>query len=465
MKFICLTTRVVWVLLIAQNWLFANNLSITSIVQPNDSTLQFNISWENSWRTTTAPSNHDAVWIFIKKRECAASQWSHTDISGTTSDHVASSPLQVYLDGKNNKGFFLRRSATGSGNISNATVSVRLANAIPGQYDFKVLGIEMVYVPQGAFYVGDGGTANYQFYTDNSPTNPPYRVTSENAIPSGANSLAGYLVPTTGVPAHFPKGYASFYCMKYEISQGQYADFINMLAYDQALNRYNAVSASYRNMLAGSWPLVSSTTPSRAMIDLSWDDLAAYLDWSALRPMTELEFEKVCRGTATYVLGEYAWGTGIITPASTIINDGTATEAITSPITAGGGIANYGSSCGGVVRCGFAAKATTTRFQSGASYYGAMEMSGNAAERVISIDHPNFDGAVGDGELDVAPNAGFATVTSWIPTSSMGSYGIGYRGGDWYNMPVYLETSNRYFIIFYNSFYNSYYNTGGRGVR
>ena len=33
----------------------------------------------------------------------------------------------------------------------------------------------------------------------------------------------------------------------------------------------------------------------RACNFLNWNDLAAYLQWAALRPMTELEFEKICR--------------------------------------------------------------------------------------------------------------------------------------------------------------------------
>ena len=41
---------------------------------------------------------------------------------------------------------------------------------------------------------------------------------------------------------------------------------------------------------------------------LSWPDLCAYADWAALRPMTELEYEKACRGPNNPVLGEYAWG-------------------------------------------------------------------------------------------------------------------------------------------------------------
>ena len=55
-------------------------------------------------------------------------------------------------------------------------------------------------------------------------------------------------------------------------------------------------------------------------------DGAAYADWSGLRPMTELEFEKACRGNQTPVANEFAWGTASITAATGISNDGAADE-------------------------------------------------------------------------------------------------------------------------------------------
>ena len=41
---------------------------------------------------------------------------------------------------------------------------------------------------------------------------------------------------------------------------------------------------------------------------MTWTDLLAYLDWSCLRPMTEFEYEKICRGPVYPVANEYAWG-------------------------------------------------------------------------------------------------------------------------------------------------------------
>ena len=60
---------------------------------------------------------------------------------------------------------------------------------------------------------------------------------------------------------------------------------------------------------------------------LSWADVAAYLDWSGLRPMTELEFEKACRGPNAPVAGEYAWGSNAgLVQATSIVNGGLSNE-------------------------------------------------------------------------------------------------------------------------------------------
>ena len=39
-----------------------------------------------------------------------------------------------------------------------------------------------------------------------------------------------------------------------------------------------------------------------------WDDAIRYSAWVGLRPMTELEFEKACRGPLATVDGEFPWG-------------------------------------------------------------------------------------------------------------------------------------------------------------
>ena len=139
---------------------FANNVEITG-TSVSGSNITFNISWENSWNANVAPANWDAVWVFIKYQDCNTRLWAHAGLSTVAGDHTAGSPLQVdtVTDGK---GVFIRRSALGGGNISATSITLKMT--IPaGTYNYKVFGIEMVNVPQGAFAIGDGvslGTFN-----------------------------------------------------------------------------------------------------------------------------------------------------------------------------------------------------------------------------------------------------------------------------------------------------------------
>ena len=50
----------------------ANNISVSNLALTGRNTIsqftlvQFDISWENSWRTSSAPFNWDAAWVFVK---------------------------------------------------------------------------------------------------------------------------------------------------------------------------------------------------------------------------------------------------------------------------------------------------------------------------------------------------------------------------------------------------------------
>lgn len=450
---------------------YSNNLIISDVTLANDSTLTFKVSWENSWRTNNAPYNHDAVWLFIKKRDCASLQWSHVNLSLAPGNHSTSSPLEIYIDGRDNaastKGVFVRRSSAGAGNISGVTVSLRMQGVTAGQYDFKVFGIEMVQIPAGSFNLGDGISTGF-FKT--GATNNPYLVASEGAIAVGTGGTNLYAASNAAyypvaLPAAYPKGFKEVYCMKYEISQGQYVDFVNTLLADQGAARQITGVVS-RLSISGTWPVLVATVPHRAMSHMSWYDLLSYLDWSALRPMTELEFEKIARGPVVSVAGEFAWGTSLITDANALAADGTATENCSSPITAGSGLANYGNtSVLGPIRCGFAAKPATNRFEAGAGYYGVMELSGNILESTVnSIDGTGagFTGVLGDGEISLSPNAGFANVANW-PSAAAGTTGACMRGGSWAQGETTLRISDRTQSNAMPSTRVNYY--GGRGVR
>jgi formylglycine-generating enzyme required for sulfatase activity/ferredoxin len=103
--------------------------------------------------------------------------------------------------------------------------------------DIRAFGIEMVYVPEGPFYLGSGGTEPNRFYqyTDGSQDRLPYQVTDAGPIPTGPQEgrLWATGVQPDGsdageIPAAFPNGFRAFYCMKYQLKQGQFAAFLGM---------------------------------------------------------------------------------------------------------------------------------------------------------------------------------------------------------------------------------------------
>jgi formylglycine-generating enzyme required for sulfatase activity len=464
----------------------ANNVVITG-TSVSGSNITFNISWDNSWNANVAPGNWDAVWVFIKYQDCNTRLWAHAGLSTVAGDHSTASPLQVdtTTDGK---GVFIRRSSLGGGNIAATSVTLKMTIAA-GTYNYKVFGIEMVNAPQGAFDLGDATSGS----TYNS-------ISVSATSQSGGLSAATIGGTSSSLPATFPMGYNALYCMKYEISQEQYVDFLNSLTYDQQKSRvtndpigatgthafYTSATTYYRNGIIISTPGNNAAIPAIFACDatvgvenniddgqniacnlLSWADLTAYLDWAALRPMTELEFEKICRGTLPRVAGEYVWGTTTInqffsTSAGT--NFLKPNEAFNSVVNGACMVNLYSVTSGtpyGPMRVGVFASSSSGRASSGASYYGAMEMGGNVWERVVTTANPTgtaFTGALGDGTLSVIGDANQAT---WpAPATAIGS---GYRGGDYTNAPVYVRTSDRTSAAAVAITRDV--NAGGRGVR
>jgi len=172
----------------------------------------------------------------------------------------------------------------------------------------KVLafGIEMVYVAEGPFYLGSGGTEINSFYkyTDGIENIQPYRVTSAGAIPTGRRQGALWAwkgaQPADGgeIPASFPNGYAAFYAMKCKISREEYASFMNTLTAAQAEKHYHP-RIVIRSGEAPNYTYEAHKPAERfhqAALALSWADGAALAAWAGLRPMTELELEKAVRG-------------------------------------------------------------------------------------------------------------------------------------------------------------------------
>ena len=472
--------------------LTANNITVSNTKLTGQNTtddytlVQFDLTWENSWRTSSAPNNWDAAWVFVKYR-VGSGDWQHATLNST--GHSGGSGTGTTITpASDGTGAFIYRSTDGTGTFSITGAQLRWnygANSVADNatVDIKVFAIEMVYVPQGAFTVGSGGTESGSF-TNGSWTSGvtiPLSISSENSLTieqsagnlwgtssSGNNSIGG-----TGIlPAAFPKGFSAFYCMKYEISQQQYVVFLNTLTQTQANNR-KYTGSSYRNAITGtSVGSYATTKPYVAYNYLSWTDGAAYMDWSGLRPMTELEFEKACRGTVAPVANEFAWGTASVAgSAYTLSNSGQNTEGIATNYSTSAGNASYSETDGsidGPLRVGiFAGHASNTgRITAGASYYGIMELSGNLYERPVTVGNATgraFTGVHGNGALSAN---GHANETAWPGLTSgevIYATGSGCRGGVWFYDAAYLRASDRSYAA---DTFSSRNGTGGfRGVR
>ncbi|OGV87003.1 MAG: hypothetical protein A3K19_05205 [Lentisphaerae bacterium RIFOXYB12_FULL_65_16] len=442
----------------------------------NDTTamVEFDISWENSWRYTNI--NHDAAWVFFKVLPDGRTDWERVTLEGTgtnPTDYVvgAGTPIEMIVPA-DRVGMFVRRSGEGAGttSVQNVKAVWNIASNSLVKTDkvkLQAFGVEMVYVAEGAFKVGDGSSDQGQLYEGGGGTTP-FAIT--NAGPISCSNLVGCLwgASQSGntsmggvgtISSNYPNGYNAFYSMKYELTQGQYADFLNTLTRDQQATRCTATTLDYymsataggsaaiqnRNTVrltedpgSPSRRVYTTVTRDRACNWLSWADGAAFADWAGLRPMSELEFEKACRGPLDPVADEYAFGVSAYTVISGLQGtDGSGTEYYTA-----GNLIVSGSNPGGPVRVGIFATALSTRVSAGASYWGIMELSGNVWERPVTIGNATgraFTGLHGNGVLNAA---GDADVTAWPNTTATGA---GFRGGSWYNASAHARVSDRIF--------------------
>jgi formylglycine-generating enzyme required for sulfatase activity len=274
--------------------------------------------------------------------------------------------------------------------------------------------------------------------------------------------------------------------MKYEITQDQYAAFLTAVDSMQLIMRMGLIPTSthiLRNGIDGTAGNISTLNLYLPCDFMDWVGLTAYLDWSALRPMTELEYEKACRGTAVPVRNEFAWGSdGLVNynPVTKVITTGNL-YTLSNPLAKDEGIATNYSNLGnavwlytepyvnayaGPLRAGiFAANSGNSgRVTAGASFYGIMEMSGNLIEQVVTVgaaDGRAFIGQHGDGQLRVG---GDPNVADW---PYLNGTGFGLRGSGFKSSPVQkLMVSDRSAAADHSNYFGiRNQDVGGRGVR
>ena len=460
----------------------------------------------------------DAAWVFVKFRKADADSYSHATLATAAGEHEvpAGATLDVGLsdNGKRGLGAFVYRKAPGRGPNDWKRVTLRWLHgadgvADPGALgDIKVLAIKMVYVPKCAFWAGDGSQDMTGRFSAGRSLDP-LRIIGEGPITLGGektgnlgnrDSIGTHRAEdftsgqTRTLPAAFPKGYAAFYCMRHEVTQREYVAFLNTLGYaeqngmtktkpdaeagSKALNgarvaitiavpgkQHPAQEVSRRGGVIRT--LSRATTPAVYQTDVPYvacgglnaKTSGAYAAWAGLRPMTELEYEKACRGPLKPMPDEYAWGTNQIAGTNhkdppydgyELHNAGRPDEYVTwtgrngpnavrgSAVWNGtvdnshrGSYAAHGIN--GPLRVEIFATPESDRVRSGASYWGILELSGNLADLAIAVGGLNarrFTGLHGDGTP--------AMLTGWN-----GFLGRGGHYGGRYDRYATLCVSNR----------------------
>ncbi len=441
----------------------ANNLTITnvSLTGATSTTIQvqYNMFWDNSWRDL---ENWDAAWVFVKYSTNAGLNWSHATLSATGHVGGTATPTPTIHIPQDNLGAFIYRSATGSGTYTITSQQLQwnfTANGLnqtqASGATIRVFGMEMVYIPQGEYYLGDG--VNYS----TTPTPSTYSFYRQ-----GTNNSAGFVTPNisenlfdplygdfringllgvdlnndtvvstwpTDAP-NYPTGYKAFYSMKYKVTQGQYTDFLNTLTYDQQSQRGNSgtntVNASFYDGSITALPshrnnifvltagtsntlprVLTATRPDRECNFINWPDAAAYLDWAALRPYTQFEKEKIARGPVPPVLSETANGTAGFSSVTVItsgVENGTEVSTSTTRnmynMNAGGTVSGGdGSFARGPLRSGIFGTSSSSQTQSGSTYYGVMDYLSGLIEWQVdfaSLAGRSFTGLHGNGILN-----------------------------------------------------------------
>ncbi|MCM1031308.1 MAG: glycine-rich protein, partial [Oscillibacter sp.] len=439
--------------------------------------------WDNSWRDDF---NWDAAWVFFKyKKRGLENPWQHAYLS--SSGHVLSTAAgnegggYAYMVGANAgkvNGLYVMRNGISEGNVSvrlqakwalNGTglTSADFGDALNGIY-VAVHAIEMVYVPYGAYYLGDASSYKSFAVGDTAAV----VIDSESALTlSTKNGM-----PNVSLAASYPKGYVGFYVMKYETSQEQYVEFLNSLTLEQQKarvtnNNFSAMKRgdyvfgditqpSCRNGIVfieqrkANTPVVfgNNLNPANDLFStddgqtlacnyMSIEDMIAYCSWSGLRPMSELEYEKACRRFYPQVpdKGEYAWNTNNGVNRLNGLGDlnyrGDEREQALSYLkNVNSGTTN---SINGPVRCGLFATSATNQTQAGATYWAVMEMSGNLKELCANVNYSNLNGG--------SCGTGIYNPTLWNASTSY--YGV--RGGGFSSPDSLLRTSDRTEIMNY----------------
>ncbi|HLP19429.1 MAG TPA: hypothetical protein VK174_03980, partial [Chitinophagales bacterium] len=167
--------------------MWANNIRV-KLNSYNPTTKQLNISlaWDNSWHDGSGQFR-DAAWLFVKYKDITNPEWVHgalvapTAANNVLADTLSGSDVKFDVIAKkpsststSNTGFIIRRkqgTTTTLNNpefagVYNVAMNINVTLALPAGVtlanpEFRVYALEMVDIPSGAFYAGDGSANSY----------------------------------------------------------------------------------------------------------------------------------------------------------------------------------------------------------------------------------------------------------------------------------------------------------------
>jgi formylglycine-generating enzyme required for sulfatase activity len=379
--------------MLVQNVTTTGNNALNKTIQ-----IQFDLSWGNSWRDNI---NWDAAWIFAKYKG-SDGVWRHAQLNNSGFTINPSKTIEVTDD---KLGAFIYSAYKGQGNFEAPETQIQWNYGLDGLtsvtgLEVRVFAVEMVYVPQGDFNVAkrfNGGNLvtapGDNFPVVNARLTPSLTYNDGTAATIRIKGDAGIDSNNDGSvdKPDYPTGYRPFYCYKYELTEQQYADFLNCLSADQRSSL--GIAGTGITLANGEY---FSSAPNRACGYMFAQRMLAYADWSGMRPMTILEMNK-----ASY---------GPLQPVQT------QTNYFASGTSNSGYYPNNDNTLGPLRDVGSYDSGTTARSQSGSSYYGIDDLTGNARELVVSLNFLNFNSVNGDGVLDASGNA---DVNGWGTTGML----------------------------------------------
>lgn len=463
--------------------------------------IDFTIEWKGSWKNDV---NYDGVYVFIKYQYDETKAYKTVKLIKRAVIAGANHEVDSFV-GDNQVGMFIYpMAAQEKTDMLIDTVSVEVEMETEPK-DIQIFALEMVYVPEDAHEVGDpgngisqGGTLKNCFYK--YPNQGTYRITSEDAIhfaPEDGCLYCDFDTPngreengTFDIPEEFPKGYKAMWYMKYNLTEGQFVQFMNCLSRQQQqghcmsdlsteyIENYFAITNTIepkdrcevfcmRNGNTLNYPVkFYSAAPNRAMNAISFADTSAFACFAGLRPITELEYEKACRGPLPGVKEEFAWGSTNI--GRVFHFDGLDGSGYEIPVPQEKGAivnCNFGTDIApfekefktvpdnpgwiGPVTVGLYENAPriegySEREITGASYYGIMDLCGNVWENIISVGRAEgreYIPVHGTGELD---KDGLHNMETWPDPKT--AIGVGVRGGVFVSPnPGYVHMALRVF--------------------